>query len=417
MAVFAGRRGELVGGRYQIQRVLGAGGMGEVAEARDVMSGRDVAIKVPHLHRTRSRRDRARFLREARVLRGLPSRHVPQIVDTGIWSRADGELPYIVFELLDGRDLATWLARRGPLPAEVAAEVVRQACCGVEAAHAAGLVHRDLKPANLFLALDDRERVSVKVLDFGIAGTVAPADVRITGDDLVGSPVYMAPEQMRPSSTIDRRTDVWSLGVVLYEAITGALPFRSSVFPDLCLKVMLDPPASPPDRAMPDALWSVIVRCLEKDPERRFSTAEELRVALEPWSTASLPFTATELELLALEGTLAPTVPLAHPSRRARSPWLGALALTFGMLWWRDASPRTLPSLAVPEIWFPDDARVGQDATAAVSRESSYPPTRAVRPSRPSRARVRPRDEATPLAELPVAARVAPARDPLESPF
>lgn len=399
--------------RYRIEHRLGIGGMGEVVAATDLQTGTRVALKVPR-REIRDRRDGARFLREARLLERLQTPHVPRVLDAGIWRASDGELPFLAFELLDGVDLATWLLRRGPLDAATAAEVVRQAASGIEAAHGSGLVHRDLKPSNLFLSLGADGAVSIKVLDFGIARSVGVIDERITGtDEVIGSPGYMAPEQMRPGTAVDHRSDIWALGVVLYEAATRRLPFPSKVFPELCLQILLDPPVAPPaEQALPAPLWDVISRCLEKEPARRYASATALRAALAPHATP-LRLSATDLELVSLDADLdtrarswATHRPRARPRRRIE--WLVALSVTMAHDVRPDPEPVEVPRLDIASAIEPAQPRVVSSARLAV------PPPAASVARRPATTR-----SAPPLVEpAPVSAREDSApEDPLASPF
>jgi len=420
MAIFANRYGELIGSRYRILRVLGAGGMGEVARATDLTTGRDVAIKVPHPHRIERRRERNRFEREARALRGVDSPHVSRILETGTWALPSGALPYIVFELLDGVDLATWLRRRGPLPIGVAAEVLRQACCGVVAAHDAGIVHRDLKPANLFLARE-RAGVCVKVLDFGVARPES-LDERTSADALVGSPAYMAPEQMRPSATVERRTDVWALGIVLYEAITGEVPFSSAAFPDLCLKILLDPPRRPVEREVPDALWSVLLRCLAKEPEERFANVRELLAALTPFAVEPLPL--DHLESVA-DGVLHAGLATARVPRRRRS-WIPVTAMGLASMLMSDVdtrdsggeAPHEPPVTLARPAPSPEVARVPAPILSMPATILTQPAPRREVPHPTPRTRTRVvLTPAAPPPPTPAAASSPPDVDPLASPF
>ena len=277
------RQGTIVDGRFRIEDALGRGGMGTVFAAWDLRDGRRVAIKVPH------RGDDMRLRREAQAVAKLASPHVARVIATGTLDDPDGAYGYVALEYLDGADLATWLETRGPISAAAAAELVRQACEALAEAHAAGIVHRDLKPANLFLTAAH----GVKVLDFGISWSAH--DERLTASGaLLGSPAYMAPECMRPQAQVDPRSDLWSLGVVLYEAVSGRLPFESPAFPDLCLKILLD---DMPTLATDDRLVRIVRRCLEKDPEHRFASAHELQEALTTLSdAAALRAIARELD-------------------------------------------------------------------------------------------------------------------------
>jgi serine/threonine-protein kinase len=274
--------GEILGGKYRVERVLGAGAMGTVYAATHVVLGQRVAIKRMHVERLGRPNARERFLREARAAARLRSQHVARVIDVGVCE--DGA-PFIVMEHLDGEDLATLLDRRGALPFAEAVEYVLQAAEAVAEAHAAGIVHRDLKPANLFLIRDPAGSPCVKVLDFGIS--------KLLGDDLaltrnavaVGSPLYMSPEQMVSSKDVDSRTDLWSLGVVLYELVTAAVPFDEERPEALYGRILQTPPPeiSTLVTTVPAGLEAVILQCLQKDRRRRFANAADLAAALAPF--------------------------------------------------------------------------------------------------------------------------------------
>jgi serine/threonine-protein kinase len=223
-------------------------------------------------------------MREARAAARIRSEHVAKVSDVG--TLPDGT-PYIVMEYLEGFDLADTLAQRGPLPADEAIELVLQACEALAEAHSLGIVHRDLKPANLFLTHRADGTPCIKVLDFGISKVTHPgtsqAEAALTHTTtIMGSPLYMSPEQLRATRGVDLRTDVWALGVILYELLSGEAPFLGPTLPDISVKIAVEPP--PPLRAKrPDVsalLEAVILKCLEKDRDNRFLTLGEFAVAL-----------------------------------------------------------------------------------------------------------------------------------------
>jgi serine/threonine protein kinase len=280
------REGDLVAGKYRVEGVIGVGGMGVVVSARHEQLGQRVAIKVVRDLALRNDDAVQRFLREARAAVKLKSEHAARVLDVGT---LDTGAPYMVMEFLDGSDLGRVLEERGPVSIELAAEWVAQACEALAEAHAAGIVHRDLKPQNLFLARMVGGTSKVKVLDFGVSKSIetltsGPGALTSTRS-MLGSPLYMAPEQMRSSRDVDARVDVWALGVVLFELLTQRCPFEADAMPELCLKVVSDPPqrlsAFRPD--VPEAMALVIERCLEKNADQRFSNAAELASALEPF--------------------------------------------------------------------------------------------------------------------------------------
>lgn len=280
------KEGDLLAGKYRVERVLGAGGMGVVVAARHVQLGQLVAIKFLKREALEQPSAIERFLRESRALASLRNEHVSRVLDVGV---LDSGVPYMVMEFLEGRDLAAVLADSGPLDVELATGLVHQACKALAEAHTTGIVHRDLKPQNLFLTHTLQGSPRLKVLDFGISkstATMAGVHGALTQTRaMLGSPLYMAPEQMRSSRNADHRSDVWALGVVLFELLTKRWPFEAEDLPELCLKVVTEPPLSlaalRPDT--PRALVTIVERCLEKDPAQRFQSAMALGSALEPF--------------------------------------------------------------------------------------------------------------------------------------
>lgn len=303
------REGDVIAGKYRIERVLGKGGMGVVALAVHEALNERVAIKFLLADNAVDPEYGWRFHREARLAVQIKDDHVVRMSDFG-W--LEGGLPFMVMEYLVGRDLNAEIRERGPLPVGEAVEYALQTCAAAEAAHALGIVHRDLKPANLFLTRDPRGRPLVKVLDFGISKAVAPEteDVatKLTGPTtILGSPRYMSPEQIRRTSSVDARSDVWSLGVILHELLTCKLPFGFrcadiEVIAAVCSDAPIPLRAHRPDA--PGALEAVILRCLEKDVDRRVQSAFEL---------------AEALTALKEEGTIEPFEPPLKDPARSRS--------------------------------------------------------------------------------------------------
>jgi serine/threonine protein kinase len=276
--------GDLLANKLRIVRRLGAGGMGVVYEAVQVHLGRRVAVKVIRADESRSPEAQKRFMREARAQALLPTEHIGQVLDVD--SLPDGNL-YTVMEYLDGRDLKRELKKRGPLPLDEAAAYLIQACEGAAAAHAAGIVHRDLKPQNLFLTNLGGKR-KIKVLDFGIAKFLQGLRQDLTGSDrMVGTPTHLSPEQVA-GGEIDGRADVWSLGIVLFELLTGETPFRRDTALGT-IAAIANEPTPPLTRFRPEApseLAAVIEKCLAKRPDERFQTAAELADALAPFAAS-----------------------------------------------------------------------------------------------------------------------------------
>jgi eukaryotic-like serine/threonine-protein kinase len=306
------RPGDVLAGKYRVEKVLGTGGMGFVVAARIINLGKLVALKMMLPAALAMPRSVERFEREARAAVQLKSEHIAEVLDIG---RLPTGEPYIVMELLDGNDFEGLLQRDRWLQVEDAVDYVLQACEAVSEAHALGVVHRDLKPKNLFLSHRLDGTPIVKVLDFGISKwTTTDSDSHslTKTTDVFGSPNYMSPEQIRSARDVDGRTDIWSLGVILFELLTGRVPFVAVSLPQLCALVLeQQAPAVSTLRAdVPDGLVAVVARCLEKSCERRFQTVGELVAAL-------LPFGRVQPQLRSTTGpNLSPsasTMPIVGP--------------------------------------------------------------------------------------------------------
>ena len=269
------REGEVLAGKYRVEKVLGAGGMGVVVAATHLQLDQRVALKFLLPNATVDPEIVARFSREARAAAKIHSEHVARVIDVGTLPETGS--PYMVMEYLDGSDLSQLLHKRGPLPVAEAVGYVLQACEAIAEAHAAGIVHRDLKPANLFLAKRPGRGDVVKVLDFGISKlttTGRSEEVALTKTAAVmGSPLYMSPEQLLSAKSVDARSDVWALGVILYELIAARPPFDGATVAELVTRILHAPHASllqaRPD--VPPALDDAIARCLQKEPNQRFA--------------------------------------------------------------------------------------------------------------------------------------------------
>jgi len=269
--------GTVIDGKYRVERILGRGGMGVVVVACHVELGRNVALKLLRSELAGSDSLLARFRREARAIAALSSENTVRVFDVS----SSGVSPaYIVMEHLRGRDLGARLAA-GPLGIREAVDYVLQACAALAEAHAVGVVHRDLKPANMFLARAPDGSIVLKVLDFGISkmtGQLSGGTTRTISGAVMGTPTYMSPEQLDSRPEMDGRTDVWALGVILFELLTRRHPFEAPTLPQLCFKITREPaPAAAKLRPdVPPGLDAVIARCLEKAPERRFATMLDL---------------------------------------------------------------------------------------------------------------------------------------------
>jgi tRNA A-37 threonylcarbamoyl transferase component Bud32 len=286
--------GTVIGQKYWVERVLGEGGMGVVYAATHLQLGQRVALKFLRPDQVNDPEIVERFLREARAVVRLRSEHVCRVVDVG----SEGTTPFIVMEHLDGHDLATVIKQGGAVRPSIAVDYVVQACLGLAEAHAAAIVHRDLKPSNLFLTRRPEGTPLVKVMDFGIAKAGGRMDARLTDSAaIMGSPSYMAPEQLKSARDVDARADVWSLGVVLFELVTARRPFDGDTVADIAAKVTLDPPAPLP-LDLPRGFAELVLRCLEKDPARRYPTVGALAQALAPFgSPGSRSIAANAAEL------------------------------------------------------------------------------------------------------------------------
>ena len=250
--------------------------MGIVVAATHIELGHRVAIKLLRDEMAQSPTIVERFLREARSVVGLRTEHVCKVSDIG---RLDTGAPFIVMELLEGVDLQH-VVHKQPLPVTTAVEYVLQACVALAEAHAAGIIHRDLKPANLFVTRRLDGGPLVKVLDFGIAKALADTGANLTHQSAMGSPGYMSPEQIQSARDVDVRTDLWALGVTLYQLLSARMPFPAASHTEIAIKVATEPPA-PLD--VDPALRAVIWKCLEKRPADRFATIGELVTALAPF--------------------------------------------------------------------------------------------------------------------------------------
>jgi serine/threonine-protein kinase len=277
--------GDVLAGKYEVERVLGSGGMGVVVAARHRELDERVAVKFLLPEAVESQEAAARFVREARAAVKIKSEHIARVIDVG---RLDNGAPYMVMEYLEGRDLSD-LVSDGQVGVEDAVDFIIQACDAMAEAHALGIVHRDLKPANLFLTQRSDGQPVVKVLDFGISKVSVPdlSEASLTRTSTaMGSPLYMSPEQMRSAKDVDRRTDLWGLGTILYELLGGTTPFRAHSYPELCAAIMAsDPrPLSELRSDVPPGLEAVVNKCLAKSVADRFANVGELATALAPFA-------------------------------------------------------------------------------------------------------------------------------------
>ena len=283
-----GSHSQVIDGKYQLVRRLGEGGMGAVYEARHLGTARRVAVKVISTESlSKSAEVVSRFQREAMASGAIESQYIATVLDTGV-DPATGS-PYMVMELLVGEDIEQTLRRIGPFQPELALRVIGQACLGLQKAHEANVVHRDIKPANIFLTRRDGGEVVAKILDFGIAKMKTESFTSSEGKSLtrtgtmLGSPLYMSPEQALGRKNIDHRTDIWSLGVVLYETLTGKAPHTDSeTIGELIVNICHKPAPHVQDLApwVPPEVAAIVHRALALDPNARFATAADMFAAI-----------------------------------------------------------------------------------------------------------------------------------------
>jgi len=281
--------GDLIADKYRVEGILGAGGMGMVVAARHLQLFERRAIKILRPEMLETPMAAKRFLREARAAARLKSEHIAKVFDMGTLPSG---VPYMVMEHLEGIDLSDVL-EDGPLPLRQATLFALQVCEALAEAHGLGIIHRDLKPSNLFLCRANDGAPSIKVLDFGISKLTKPLagehdTTKTATGTIVGSPRYMAPEQIRGDRDIDPRIDVWALGVILYELVTGRCPFEGRDTMAILAGVLETAPKPPSAQRtnLPLSLDAVILRCLEKNPDNRPADVAALARALEPFSGA-----------------------------------------------------------------------------------------------------------------------------------
>ncbi|XYH93830.1 serine/threonine protein kinase [Sorangium sp. So ce1128] len=317
--------GQIVDRKYQLTRLIGEGGMGCVYEARQLDTGEQVAVKlISGQKRRESATALGRFEREARAAAGVETPHIVRVRDAGT-DPATGA-PYLVMEYLDGEDLGELLHRLGPLRPEVALRIIVQACLGLEKAHEARVIHRDIKPANLFLARSGDGEIVVKLLDFGIA-KIKPSEGGVTTGltttgKMLGSPLFMAPEQIEDIRTVDYRTDIWSLGVVLYAALSGNAPHHhiasiARLFVMICTEPA--PPIQDVAPWVPREVAAVVHRALQLNMSDRFQSVTEMLEAMLPLLPDGH---ALRQELLVAvtdseRAVIAPRLDVGHPPHRS----------------------------------------------------------------------------------------------------
>jgi eukaryotic-like serine/threonine-protein kinase len=314
--------GAFIAGRYRVLRKIGEGGMGLLYACFDTTLSREVAVKLMQRSLAAEPLIAERLMREAMLAAQL-RRHVAQVFDCGMLETGE---PYIVMELLSGRDMYAALRESGPITPEELSAVMLQVCDGLAEAHAKGIIHRDLKPENLFCANEPDGSLVIKIVDFGVSKQLSGRRMRAQTNpgESVGSPQYMSPEQITRPSEVDARTDIWSLGVVMYELLTGHLPFRGAGTAQICAAVLTEPVPSISDyrQDVPPALEFIIRRCLEKDREHRFPDVVALSAALTALDSAAAGHSRfTSVRPVGPNATQDEVLSPARPRRR----WVGVL--------------------------------------------------------------------------------------------
>jgi len=310
--------GRLLDGKFRFTRKLGEGGMGAVWRCENTLVRKSVAIKLMHIEYSRDEGVLARFRNEATAAGRIGSHYICDILDLGRSSLG----PYIVMEMLNGKDFAAYVQAHHPISIGLAAQVIRQALLGLQAAHDAGIVHRDLKPENIFLHEPQPGQMIVKLMDFGISKFTEGSEAGKTGMGvLMGTPEFMSPEQSEGAAKVDQRTDIWAIGVILYWALSGKNPFLGHTMAQTLMRVAMQeaPELSSVAPHVPSGLSAVIHRCLAKDPNERWSSARELYGALEVYERPQPGGT-----VLAPVGTVlapvAPSVPRVDPRASRPTP-------------------------------------------------------------------------------------------------
>ncbi|MGE5184627.1 MAG: serine/threonine protein kinase [Acidobacteriota bacterium] len=279
------RPGEILLGKYRVEEVIGIGGMGCVVRASHLYLQQPVAIKILLPTMVEHQSTVQRFMREAQATVKLRSEHIARVMDVS--TLPDGT-PVMVMEYLEGHDLNQILRHHGPQMPQAVVDLMLQACEGISEAHALGIIHRDIKPSNFFITRRPDGSNLLKILDFGISKAGGDGLSELTGTQtVVGTPTYMAPEQMQTARSTDPRSDIWSMGVVMYQLLAGRPPFEAENYAQLVLMVANNPPA-PLTTPLPGGLANIVLRCLEKDPKNRIQNVGELARMLAPYASDPL---------------------------------------------------------------------------------------------------------------------------------
>ncbi|AUX23169.1 protein kinase [Sorangium cellulosum] len=318
--------GEIIDGKYRIVRLLGQGGMGAVFEGENVRIRRRVAIKLLHANISSQAESVARFEREAQAAARIGSDHICEVLDLGVLH--DGTR-YMVMEYLEGETLGAKIQRSGRLGPEITVPIMAQVLEALGAAHAAGIIHRDLKPDNIFI-VPSKAGLSnfVKVLDFGVSkfSQLAGSEMSMTRTGaVVGTPYYMSPEQARGSSPVDQRTDIYAMGVLLYQATTGQVPFDAASFNELLFKIALET-APLPQQLVPDLdleFSGIIQRAMAREPGSRYQSCAEFKNALLAWAAARPSLALLTTGRTSFPRLVLPSQPeTSPPLPRTETPWV-----------------------------------------------------------------------------------------------
>lgn len=359
--------GAVLAGKYRVERVLGQGGMGVVVEATQLDLDRRVALKFLRQSALPEQASAlTRFEREARTIARLRGEHIVQVYDVG---RLEHGEPFIVMELLTGEDLSALLDREQRLPVATAVDYLLQACEAMAEAHVAGVVHRDLKPANLFVSKRADGRPLIKVLDFGISKLMSETTSLNLTSGVLGSPLYMSPEQLSSSKDIDSRTDVWSLGTILYELVTGFPAFQGQGLPQVCARILAGSP-DPIGKDIPDVppeLEAVLIKCLRRYPEERYLSVADLAAALIPFARKS-SLVAAEAAIRIVQGSSLAHGPLPRVTDSLPPPRFDSTKVS-ASLGIEDTVASGPPSLAERE-----DRRASSGTGAHTVNVSAAPP-------------------------------------------
>ena len=414
--------GDVIEGKYRVDAVVGRGGMSVVYRATHLSLDQPVAIKVLSAAALVLPEYVTRLEREARASSQIRSEHVVRVFDIG--KLPGSGIPYLVMEHLDGADLAATLSKRGPLPVGLVVEAIAQTCEALAEAHALGIIHRDLKPANLFLTESVDGSPCVKVLDFGISRMLKrPAAMQLTDPGTVlGTPSYMAPEQMEANERVDARSDIWALGTIMYELLVGRPPWTGDSLPQIFVKIMRSKTPRPSQHrsGVPHAIDAIVARCLAIDPEDRFQSVAELAEALSqigsPRTRDSAARTARVWVKRRNESGMSGVLPARSEERASSSRIFGQLAAALAVgvaiglgtvVLDRPPSERSLPAAAMMPASMPDLSEAPEEDAAVLFTPIIHPqpPPAAPSPPEPPKKILR-RDTSPPpsLANAPLAA-------------